>query len=95
MPARSVPETSSTIRPSAIINVRVPSSKACCMLCVTIRQVIFPSATIRFVSSSTFSAVPGSRAAVCSSRSRSQGGFMVAISSVSACRWPPESNPTG
>ena len=39
------------------------------MLWVTIRQVIFFSATMLLVSSSTFSAVAGSRAAVCSSSS--------------------------
>lgn len=44
------------------------------------------SATICFVSSSTFSAVPGSSAAVCSSSRRSFGGLIVAIRSVSAAR---------
>ena len=65
------------------------------MLCVTIRHVRFDSLTILSVSSVTFSAVAGSRAAVCSSSSRSLGGFTVAISSVSAWRCPPDSSPTG
>ena len=75
--------------------VRLPSSRADCMLCVTIRQVRPFSSTMEVVSDSIFSAAPGSSAAVCSSSSSSMGGFMVAIISVSACRWPPESSPTG
>ena len=47
------------------------------------------------VSASTLSAVTGSSAAVCSSSSSSSGVTMVAMSSVSAWRWPPESRPTG
>ena len=45
--------------------VRFPSSSAEEILCVIIRQVILFSETIFRVSSSTFSAVPGSSAAVC------------------------------
>ena len=48
------------------------------------RQTLFFSATMLLVRSSTFSAVAGSRAAVCSSRSRSFGVTRVAISRVSA-----------
>ena len=39
------------------------------------------------------SAVLGSRAAVCSSRMRNFSGVMVAISSATAWRWPPERDP--
>ena len=77
---------SSTMFPSAIVSVRLPSFSACDILCVTIMQVMRRSATIFSVSASTFSAAPGSSAAVCSSSSRSFGGTIVAISSVSACR---------
>ena len=55
-----------------------------CILWVIIMQVSFSSLTTLRVSSSTFSAVPGSRAAVCSSSSRSFGGTIVAMTSVSA-----------
>ena len=65
------------------------------MLWVIIRQVSFRSATMEVVSASTFSAVAGSRAAVCSSSSSSFGVTSVAIRRVSACRWPPLSSPTG
>ena len=50
--------------------------------------------TMRSVASSTFAAVLGSSAAVCSSNKRTFGFFSVAISSVSACLCPPESRPT-
>ncbi len=64
------------------------------MLCITIRVVSF-SCPINFsVKASTLAAVLGSRAAVCSSKSKSFGRFRIAISSVTACRWPPESMPT-
>ena len=43
----------------------------------------------------TFSAVAGSKAAVCSSSRRILGGTIVAISSVSACLCPPDKSPTG
>ena len=95
MLARSSPFTSKTIRPASIMMVRLPSSNAWCILWVTIRQVIFRSDTMLRVSSSTFSAVPGSSAAVCSSNSSSLGVTIVAMSKVSAWRWPPESSPTG
>ena len=75
--------------------VRLPRSRADCMLWVTIRQVSLFSSTICRVSASTFSAEAGSSAAVCSSRSRSFGGLMVAIIRVSAWRCPPESRPKG
>ena len=59
------------------------------------RQLMLFSATIRFVRSSTSSAVAGSSAAVCSSSSSSLGVTSVAIRSVSAWRCPPDSSPTG
>ena len=65
------------------------------MLCVIIIQVRWFSSTIPVVSFKTFSAVAGSSAAVCSSKSRSFGGFKVAIIKVSACLCPPDNNPTG
>ena len=70
--------------PLFIMNVRLPSSRADCMLCVIIMHVKWCSAIIDFVRFSTFSAVPGSRAAVCSSRSNSFGGLIVAITRVRA-----------
>ena len=82
--SRSVPASSSTIRPLFIIMVRLPRDSAEGILWVIIRQVMWFSATIFFVRASTFSAVAGSRAAVCSSRSSSLGVTSVAISSVSA-----------
>ena len=78
-----------------IIRVRLPISRAFFMLWVIIRQVMPAPSTISRVSWSTFSAVPGSRAAVCSSKSSSLGGTMVAISRVRAWRCPPERSPTG
>ena len=81
--------------PLSIISVRLPRSSAVCMLWVTIRQVRAFFSTMSFVRARTFSAVAGSSAAVCSSSSRSFGGLKVAIISVSACRCPPESRPTG
>ena len=93
--ARSSSATSSTMRPWSIISVRLPKVRASCMLWVIIRQVMWFSATIFLVRSSTFSAVAGSKAAVCSSSSSSLGVTRVAISRVSAWRWPPESRPTG
>ena len=47
-------------------------------MCVIIRQVRLFSLTMLFVSVRTFSAVAGSSAAVCSSRSKSCGGTIVA-----------------
>ena len=64
------------------------------MLWVTIMVVRLPSLMIRSLRSSTFLAVLGSSAAVCSSSSKSFGWRRVAISRVSACRCPPESRPT-
>ena len=61
------------------------------MLCVIISVVSWPSRTMRSVSSMTLAAVFGSSAAVCSSSSSSLGRLSVAISSVRAWRWPPES----
>ena len=95
MPARSSPARSSTMRPASIIMVRLPSSSAERMLWVIIMHVMLFSATMLLVSSSTFSAVEGSSAAVCSSSKSSLGVTRVAISSVSAWRCPPESKPTG
>ena len=73
-PDRSSPRTSRMMFPESIIRVRLPSSRAWCILWVTIRVVIRCSATTSRVIRSTFSAVPGSRAAVCSSSSSSFGG---------------------
>ena len=65
------------------------------MLWVTMRVVMLCWDTTSRVIFSTFSAVPGSSAAVCSSSSSSLGGFMVAMSKVRAWRCPPDSRPTG
>ena len=81
--------------PWLITIVLLPYSMAFEMLCVIIRVVSAFSFTIFSVILMTFSAVLGSSAAVCSSRSRSFGVTIVAISNVSACRCPPESKPTG
>ena len=83
--ALSSPSTSKITVPLSIITVLFPRSRADCILCVIIRQVRWFSSTIFVVSSSTFSAVEGSRAAVCSSSSNSFGGVYVAIISVNAC----------
>ena len=64
------------------------------MLCVTMSVVRWFSSTISSVRLSTLEAVLGSRAAVCSSSSSRRGLVSVAISRVSAWRWPPESRPT-
>ena len=84
MAARVSPDSSRMIWPSFIMTVRLPSFRAEGTLWVIIRQVMWFSATIFFVSASTFSAVAGSNAAVCSSRSRSLGVTRVAISKVNA-----------
>ena len=95
MSARSCPAMSSTMVPLFIMMVRLPKVRAEGMLWVIIRQVMLFSATICLVRARTFSAVAGSRAAVCSSSSRSFGVTMVAMSRVRACRCPPDSSPTG
>mgnify|MGYP006983795903 CR=1 FL=1 len=82
------------LRPSCIMIRRFPYWIASFMLWVTIRAVSSRSFMISSVSSSTFLAVLGSRAAVCSSRRRSLGFSRVAIRSVSAWRCPPERRPT-
>ena len=69
-------ESCSTMRPASIITVRLPKESAEEILCVTIMQVMPFSATICFVSASTFSAVAGSSAAVCSSSKSSFGVTM-------------------
>ena len=69
MLSRSRPETSNTTRPLSMTMVRLPKASADCMLWVIIRQVRPRLDTIVFVSASTFSAVAGSSAAVCSSSS--------------------------
>ena len=56
------------------------------MLWVIMRQVMRSPSTISRVRRSTFSAVAGSSAAVCSSSRSSLGGTMVAMSNVRACR---------
>ncbi len=73
---------------------RFPWAMASFILWVTIMVVRWFSATIRSDSSSTLAAVLGSNAAVCSSSSSSLGLRRDAISSVSACRCPPDSSPT-
>jgi hypothetical protein len=91
---RSSPRISSTIRPSCIITVRVPASRACSRLWVIMMAVSCCSLTIRQVRSMTISAVRGSSDAICSS-SRSSCGFLrVAIRRVKAWRCPPERSPT-
>ena len=80
--------------PSCIMIRRLPYRMASRMLCVTIMAVSWCSEISRSESVSTFSAVRGSSAAVCSSSSSSCGFLSVAIRSVSACRCPPESRPT-
>ena len=77
---------SSTTRPASIMKVRLPSSRAFFMLWVIMRQVMRSPSTISRVRRSTFSAVAGSSAAVCSSSRSSLGGTMVAMSNVRACR---------
>ena len=64
------------------------------ILWVIIIVVRLSLSTIFSVKSRTFLAVLGSRAAVCSSRSKSFGFLSVAIRSVTACLWPPERSPT-
>ena len=83
-----------TIRPASIMMVRLPSASALFMLWVIIMVLSRCSRTVCTVIASTFSAVAGSSAAVCSSSKSSLGLAMVAISRVMACRWPPESRPT-
>ena len=73
---------------------RLPYLMASFMLWVIIRVVRWFSSTIFSERVSTLAAVLGSRAAVCSSSNRSFGFFSVAISSVTAWRWPPERSPT-
>ena len=50
--------------------------------------------TILLVMFNTLVAVLGSSAAVCSSRSNSLGGTIVAIHNVKACLCPPDNKPT-
>ena len=64
------------------------------MLWVIIRVVSLFFSIRLSDSSSTFAAVAGSSAAVCSSSRSSLGLLRVAIRSVNAWRWPPESRPT-
>ena len=64
------------------------------ILWVTISAVSLFFSTILSEISSTFAAVLGSRAAVCSSKSRRSGFWKAAISSVIACLCPPERRPT-
>ena len=90
----SSPSSTLTIFPSFRIIVLLPYSSACFMLCVIMSVVIWFSFTILSVISMTEAAVFGSSAAVCSSSRRSFGVTIVDISSVSACRCPPLSNPT-
>ena len=63
------------------------------MLWVTIIAVSWLPSTMRAVSCSTKAAVLGSSAAVCSSSSRMREGCRLAISRLTAWRWPPESRP--
>ena len=92
--AFSSPLTSKRMCPLYIMIRRLPRRSASRMLWVIIRVVSCCSRTMLSVSPRTFSAVFGSRAAVCSSSSRSFGLAIVAIKRVSAWRWPPESRPT-
>ena len=64
------------------------------MLWVTIMVIRLFSLMIWSERVSTFSAVLGSRAAVCSSSIRSLGLFRVAMRRVRACLWPPDRSPT-
>ncbi len=80
--------------PSCIMMRRLPRRMASVMLCVTMSVVRLSQVTISSVILSTFSAVFGSSAAVCSSSRSTFGRMRVAMSRVSACRWPPESRPT-
>ncbi len=64
------------------------------MLWVTIRVVSRCSATSSLVNLVMSSAREGSSAAVCSSRSRTEGWLCVAIRRLSAWRCPPDSIPT-
>ena len=82
------------ILPSFIIISLLPILIASFILCVIIIVVRLSLSTIFSVRSRTFFAVFGSSAAVCSSRSKIFGFLSVAISRVTACLWPPESNPT-
>ena len=82
------------IFPSIIMIRRLPCAIASFMLWVIINVVRWSRFTIISVISRTLAAVFGSRAAVCSSRSRSFGFWSVAIRRVRACLWPPERSPT-